>query len=262
MATILGSGVCAARSWVLRRLGYECQLDLEASQARLQRLTKELVRANQALLLVTRDMEDVLEAERMRIARDIHDELGSTLTALQLELAGASDPRGQRKRRAGADLVDDAVHAVQRVSMGLKPKALDHQGLWQAVDARAQNFGRQARMPCQIDIPDDLPEPPEVVAMTVYRVFDEALTNVARHAHATAVRVHAELSSDSLMLEVIDNGRGIARDQLDRPSALGLANMRARARAVGGQVYVGRGERGGTVARLLLPRSILHAAAA
>jgi two-component system, NarL family, sensor histidine kinase UhpB len=144
--------------------------------------------------------------------------------------------------------------------MGLKPKALDHHGLWQAVDARAQDFGRMARMPCEIDLPDDLPEPTAVVAQTVYRVFDEALTNVARHAHATAVRVHAELSSNSLMLEVIDNGNGIAHDELNRPSALGLANMRARARAVGGQVYVGRGDRGGTVARLLLPRSILHAA--
>jgi signal transduction histidine kinase len=232
-------------------------------QLQLHQRTGELASSTAAMRRMSRNLDQMREAERIHIARELHDGLGATLTALELELAGSADSPARtlpvRQRRAGANLVDEAMDVVQRIIDKMRPSALDRHGLWEAMRWKAQQYEKSTQIECRIEIPEDLLQPPDDVAIAIFRVFEESLTNVARHADARSVQVCVRQTPEGLDIEVVDDGCGIRAEQLRGVRSFGLMGMHERASGVGGKLHIGRGSHGGTVTRLQLPPSSLHA---
>lgn len=234
----------------------------EDLERRVIERTAELNRTTEQLRQLSAHIEGVREAERTRIAREIHDELGSVLVALKMDLGWLerklSDlPELKAKAAAMARLVDTAVVDVGRIITDLRPSILDHQGLWAALEWHLQEFSESTGLRAHWDLRlvPGTPDPPDALATAVYRMFQEILNNAARHANATAIEVTVTANLDSLSLDVRDNGRGITMEQLWRANAHGVLGMKERARHFGGTFEIGPAEEGGTQVRVRLPFS-------
>jgi len=193
------------------------------------------------------------EAERSRIARELHDEVGQALTAVLLQLARASEtaPADLRERlRAAQEAARSGLAEVGRVVRRLRPEALDDLGLQSALTALGAGVARQAGIAVHRRIGADLPAMSPEAELVVYRVAQEALTNVARHSGARQAWLSLERGERALVLEVADDGRGVAAAE---PGAGGIRGMRERALLVDGELEVGAREGGGTRVRLEVP---------
>jgi two-component system sensor histidine kinase UhpB len=179
------------------------------------------------------------EAERARIGRELHDEVGQALTGVALELrAGELEAAGEALRAASA--------GVREIMQGLRPEALEDFGLRGGLVALASGSAVRVRRELAVELPELAPE----TELVVYRVVQEALTNVARHAEAREVVLTARASGSGLLVEIADDGRG----RRGAPPGTGLAGMRERALLAGGTLTVSDGEGGvGTVVRLEVP---------
>jgi signal transduction histidine kinase len=209
------------------------------------------------LRALTARIEAAREEERTRIAREIHDEVGQALTALQLDLGWmrrTPDPGYlTAKIDEMARLLTNTQDALGRLAAGLRPPVLDQLGLGSAVRALAQDFALRTGIPHHIDIDEDGTELDHHLATSAYRIVQEALTNVARHAQPTRVDIVVRITADELRVEVRDNGRGITAEELaDRPS-LGLLGMQERARSWGGEVVISGSSGRGTTVRVTIP---------
>jgi signal transduction histidine kinase len=155
-------------------------------------------------------------------------------------------------------LIERAVENVGRIITDLRPSILDHQGLWAALEWQAQEFSESTEISCRwrMTIDPDAPTPDGPMAIAVFRIFQEMLSNVARHARATILNVRLEANADSLRLEVADNGQGVSESRLTHPRSYGVLGMRERAGHFGGQVdFESVGGRGTTV-RLSMPIAV------
>jgi PAS domain S-box-containing protein len=205
--------------------------------------------------------QTVREAERKRIASNIHDDLGQQLTVLKLELfhiqkklsRKSVGPEEIPSLQSAIDLVNSTMESLRRIGAELRPSALDHLGLADAIEWQLQQFQSHTRIRCSITRTEEqLPLEPER-AIEVFRVFEEILANVARHAHANAVEVDIKRDRGNLIVEVHDNGKGITKKQIADPGSLGLLGMRERARRLAGELSV-QGVRGkGTRVSLRVP---------
>jgi signal transduction histidine kinase len=212
---------------------------------------EEVLRSRARLAELTDHIEQVKEQERTRIAREIHDDLGGNLTAIKMALAmlAARLPQDQQLRDKAAyldDLVDRTIDAVHRISLDLRPSTLDL-GLVAALEWQAREFERQAGVGCvfrsaarEIDLDPDH-------ASALFRIFQEALTNIAKHAGATRVLVTLRRQRHQLLLTICDNGRGIAPSDRLKPHSFGLRGMSERARALGGTLTLSEAPGGGTM---------------
>ena len=210
-------------------------------------------------------LEVVREEERARIARELHDELGVGLTCLKIDLSrvnamvGEGDDSKLRRKvgekiRAMVEQIDGTIKAVQRIVSELRPSVLDDLGLVAAIEWQCQNFQRLTGIDCTCaTTAEDIEMEPER-ATAVFRICQEALTNVTRHARATAVRVSLKEEGGSLLLSVSDNGKGIADHSIRDPQSFGLIGMRERAALLGGEVTITRGPEHGTTITMRLPR--------
>jgi PAS domain S-box-containing protein len=217
------------------------------------------------LRTLSRRMEGIREEERTRIARELHDELGVGLTCLKIDLSRLGNLVGEKlasRERAVADerirsmkeQVDATIASVQRIVAELRPGVLDDLGLVAAIEWQCRDFQRRTGIGCRCSFShEDLKLEPEQ-ATAVFRICQEALTNVARHAGATSVLVELEEQEDTIRLVVSDNGRGIAEDRLSHPRSFGLQGMRERAGLLGGDLMIQPGADGGTTIALRLPR--------
>jgi two-component system sensor histidine kinase UhpB len=195
------------------------------------------------------------EEERARIARELHDEIGQTLTAIALE---AERAREQHPQNGGARIdewAERALDQLRRIGRELRPEALDDLGLVNALIALCTRVSDQSGLEVERHFENArLPEHPEELDLVVYRVAQESLTNIARHADASRVEIALQPGPDSVVLRVIDDGRGIPTPD---PFALnghgGLRGMRERALLVGGALAVKRGSEGGVEVRLEVP---------
>lgn len=195
------------------------------------------------------------ERERTRVAREIHDVLGQALTALQMEVALLLQHRRADKGRGQKllQLIDVTVESVQRLVADLRPSQLDDLGLRAAIEWAIGEFQERWRIPCERQLPsEDLPLTSDQ-STVIFRILQEALTNVARHAEANRVEIHLARRAGFIRLDVADNGRGIAEGSLSSPNSLGLIGMRERAVALGGRVEVRSNPAKGTRLTLLLP---------
>jgi PAS domain S-box-containing protein len=219
----------------------------------------------QAAQGMTAYLDKAREEERTRIARELHDDLGGTMTGVRMHLrmalsgGGAAQPEVREQLEHAIELADNATQSVHRIISDLRPSVLDHLGVWAAIDWLAEQWQARTGVRCKVDI-DDVVRGYTLGgerATSVFRIVQESLTNVARHAAATRVDVYARLDRTTLNLEIRDDGKGITQDQLLSLDSPGLLGMHERARRLGGELSV-RGEPGaGTrvLLRLLLMRS-------
>lgn len=213
----------------------------------------------------------VREEERTRIAREVHDELGSLLVALKMDVnwldkrlseqqdraaAAAQDMRERMRAKCQnmSRLIENAVGNVGRIITDLRPSILDHQGLWAALEWQAHDFVQSAELALDWELqappPPELPEPQ---AMAVFRIFQEMLSNVGRHARASRVQVRIGCEDGSLRVAVADDGVGAAPAALDAPTAYGVMGMRERAGHFGGHVTIVSAPGQGAAFTLVLP---------
>lgn len=223
----------------------------------------EDARLNDALRQLSARAEAAREEERARIARELHDELGQLLTGLKIDITWLAheltrDPDRPtndvvNKLQAMAGLVELSMKTIQQIVSRLRPAVLDHFGLIEALQWEAATFEQRTGIRCRVSGRAHS-ELAHERATGVFRIFQEALTNVARHAHAGAVRIAVRETSRDLVLEIRDNGRGITAAEAQSPRSMGLLGMRERARLLGGELTVA-GTRGrGTRIALKVPR--------
>jgi len=227
------------------------------------RHTEAALRASQAQLsALAGRLDAALEEERARIAADLHDELGQLLTGLKMDLramerrleAMPPGPDGVallEQAMDASELASRAISTVQEIAAELRPGVLERLGLEAALEQEARQFARRSGVACRLESSGLLPPLSAEVAMALYRIAVEALTNVARHAEATRATLRLEVEGEAAALRVTDDGRGIDLARLG--SALGLTSMRQRAERLGGAVRVEPGAAGGTVVSARLP---------
>jgi PAS domain S-box-containing protein len=218
---------------------------------------RERQRAFQELQALNARLQSVREEERTSLARELHDRLGQTLTAIRIDLASLKTLPGReeywRRIDAVSGLVEETIQTVRRISTELRPGILDDLGLVATIEWAAKEFQARTGIKCQVALPEVNPAIDAERSTVLFRIFQEALTNVARHAGATRVTVGVSQDREYLSLEVCDNGRGIAPEQLSASSSLGILGMRERALLVGGEFTISGASGGGTTVRVRIP---------
>jgi PAS domain S-box-containing protein len=213
------------------------------------------VRNERLLRRLALELQSVREKERTAIAREIHDEFGQALTGLKMELAWLRDHVSDDETRARAasmtELVEQTLDSSRRLASDLRPPVLDDLGLEAAIESHAREFAARSGVECDLDL-----EAGEIALdpdrdTAVFRILQEALTNVARHADAKHVTVRTARENGTLLLEVTDDGEGI--DKESSAAGLGIVGMRERAGALGGTLQVKAADDGGTVVAVRVP---------
>ena len=220
---------------------------LEAANAKLQRSQEHLRRLSSHL-------QNAREAEQMRIAREIHDELGQQLTALKMDAAwlrrrlDGEQPQLQAKVDSMADLIDTTVQTVRKITQELRPGILDDLGLLPALEWQLQDFQKHTGLAGSFVTELEHIDLDTHAATAVFRIFQETLTNVVRHAQARRVDVSLTEANNCLVLQVRDDGQGITEQELAKPKSFGLLGMRERVYLLGGEIsIVGTAGQGTTV---------------
>jgi PAS domain S-box-containing protein len=224
----------------------------------------ELKNSRQQLRALTLHMQSVREEESKRIAREIHDELGSALTGLKwdmelmeqtlLELEDVRLRRTLEKAiKASISLIDETTNTVRRISSELRPGVLDDLGLVEAIEWQMQQFQSRTGIHCHCDSSDLLTDLSGQQSTVIFRIFQEILTNVLRHAQASCINIHLKEEGEEVILRVEDNGLGITESEQSNPRSLGLLGMRERAYSVGGDVYISGEKSKGTTVTVRIP---------
>ena len=224
-------------------------------------LTEQRLRASEEnLRALAGHLQSVREEERIHIARDIHDELGQALTGLKFDLNSfaksfeADTPAVRaEKQKALGHAIDRIINSVRRISSGLRPEVLDEIGLAAAFDWQAREFQRRTGIRCHVNIAAGFSDPDKERSTALFRIFQELLTNVARHANATRVNVSLADVGNALALTVEDNGRGIRENEITGSRSLGFLGLRERVLAFGGTIDVKGDEGKGTKISVSIP---------
>jgi PAS domain S-box-containing protein len=227
----------------------------------LKRSQDELHRTNEGLRQLSVHAESVREAERTRIAREIHDELAGTLTGIKMDLSSANDQikndlGGLEARIAkSVRLVDNAVHTTRRIINDLRPSLLDNLGVWAAIEWQAHQAANDGSIECTValegDVADTELSPDRATAL--FRIVQESLSNVRRHAAASHVQVRARRANGFVAVDVVDDGKGIDEHDLDKAGHWGVLGMHERARAHGGSVTITGAPGRGTTVSVKMP---------
>jgi PAS domain S-box-containing protein len=220
--------------------------------------TERLARLTEQLRELSTRLQSVREEERTHISRVIHDELGQSLTGLKMDLAwlqshlDPQQPALLAKMQTMSRLIDTSVQTVRRISTELRPAILDL-GLVPTIEWQLQEFQTRTGIESKlISAPEETTLDPDG-STTVFRILQEILTNVVRHAEATQVEVELEETTTFLTLQVRDNGRGITESEIDSPKSIGLLGMQERARLRGGEVHLHGSPGRGTTVIVRLP---------
>jgi PAS domain S-box-containing protein len=219
----------------------------------------ELKESRERLRSLTKYLQKIREQERASLSRELHDELGQVLTGMKMDirwierrLPEESTPILERLRSTIV-LIDDAIRSVQRISMALRPPALDDFGLSEAIKLVITNFEKKARFTCTfVSMPQRIVLNREI-STEVFRICQEALTNIARHAEAKNVTVLLRNTGDKLIMQVRDDGRGITKKEITDRASIGLIGMRERAYAIEGDVTIMGLKGKGTIVTLSVP---------
>ena len=224
-----------------------------------KRAEKELRSSREQLRSLSTHLQCVSEQERTNIAREIHDDLGQTLTALKMDLSWLDKrlPKDQEilseKTKSMSKLIDMTIRTVQRVSTELRPGLLDDLGLAAAMEWQAEEFQNRTGIECKLTL-----DPENIIldqdrSTAIFRIFQETLTNVARHANATRVKVSLKEKAGKLEMKVRDDGKGITEKQISDPKSFGLMGIRERANFWGGEVTINGIRDKGTTVTVSIP---------
>lgn len=250
----------------VRSSGEEFPVDASISQLQtphgklytvIMRDVTERVRAQQELASFAAAASALREQEKTRVARELHDELAQSLTALKMDtiwLRERLQPGSEKLAKLDVMLamIDDSVAATRRIAADLRPLLLDDLGLVPAIEWLVQNFTQRHGVPCELDLDEDL-ELGEPYATAVFRIVQESLVNVAKHAQASQVRVSLLLADGEITLSVQDNGKGFVPDGPRKPESLGLAGISERVQLVKGRLAVSSAPGGGTTVVVRIP---------
>jgi signal transduction histidine kinase len=213
---------------------------MKQESSKRKRVEEELKNALKNIRSLTAKMELIREEERMQVARQIHDELGQLLTGFRLDLSWLAKNQKAilEKSKSMLKLSDTTLESVQRISSELRPGLLDELGLSKAIDWQAQDFQSRCGIKCNLSLELDDQDIDRNLSTAVFRIFQEAITNVARHSHATRMSIKLREEEGDLILTITDNGRGIEEDEKTSPKSLGLVGIRERAQAFEGKIEI------------------------
>lgn len=225
---------------------------------------EEISNSREQLQALSLRQQTLREEERKRIALEIHDELGQALTGIKIEthflkrkIDEIDNPLKSAEAGEKAEdllhLIDATIHTVRRIATELRPPILDDLGLVAAIEWQSQEFGRLTGISCLLSVNvEDIELEPET-ATAVFRIFQETLTNITRHAEANTITINLKKLNQKLTLRVEDDGKGMNADGSATNDSLGILGMRERARLIGGELEVFNGTENGTVVLLTAP---------
>ena len=263
-------GFTAEDQSILLALAPVASIAIQNALAFQQRLSDlvELNEASQQLQALAANLESAREQERTRIAGDLHDELGQALTAMKFDLAWLSERLVKNdltlaaKAKAITEQMDLMIKTVRRISTELRPGMLDDLGLAASIEWLAKSFEKDKGIGCSVTVEGHLPwetAVPAPLALAVYRVFQEALTNIVRHSEARTVDVSLILGDQELVLQVHDDGRGISHHEIHGRKTLGLLGMKERVHRLGGTITFLGSAAEGTMVTVTFPLGKAHA---
>jgi signal transduction histidine kinase len=227
-----------------------------------QKLMDQAQQYQDKLHHLTAHLQSIREDERTRIAREIHDDLGQSLTALKIDLSwlkkriGSTKNEIHMKLKAMSAITDHLLQSVKRISTELRPGLLDDLGLAAAMEWQANEFSERTGIQCNLMFKPKEIEVEEPLVTPLFRIFQEALTNTARHAGATKVNVELESIDDSVELTITDNGRGITDKEINDPKAFGIMGIRERTSHLGGRLDIKGNRKIGTTISVRLPHQM------
>jgi two-component system sensor histidine kinase UhpB len=220
---------------------------------------KKIKETGERLRNLALHLQNIREEERTMIAREIHDELGQMLTFLkiQINLIGKKLNDDQQvlkeKIESSLKLIDDSINSIQKITEKLRPNVLDELGIAAAIDWQAKDFSERTGIGCICDLSNEEPILDKEKSTAIFRIFQEALTNVARHSNANKVFVNLKEFKENLILEIKDNGKGITQSQINDPKSMGILGMKERAILFGGSLQIKSSMNSGTTVRVELP---------
>jgi two-component system sensor histidine kinase UhpB len=211
-------------------------------------------------------LQSAREGERTSVAREVHDGLGQILTAIKLNLDWIERRIEDRENDPSfnpmlerivdsVEMTDKAIETVQRIATDLRPDSLDTLGLADALKQEAERFQKRTEISCELQLPAEPLDLPPEACTAIFRILQEALTNVARHAKAGVTRIALQAGQEKVTLQIEDNGCGIKSDAMVNPRSLGLLGMRERAAVLGGELAIAPITPSGTRVTLNLPRT-------
>ena len=241
-----------------------CAKLIEAYESNKQRKQAEedLKESREQLRKLYAHLQSAREEERTRIAREFHDEFGTIMTALKIDISWLQKklPGKQNilidKTRKSLDLINSAIKTVQRISSDLRPLILDHLGLAEAIEWQLREFGNRTGITCTHFINITGIKLNRELSIAVFRIIQEAFTNIARHAKATKVDVSLKEKDNFLILEVSDDGKGITHKQLSNTKSFGLHGIRERVQYLGGDFKIKGVRNKGTSLSVMIPLSL------
>jgi len=231
----------------------------EELEVKIQDRTEKLIESREQLRNLLIHLQSVREEERAHIAREIHDEFGTILTALKIDLSWLEkkftveqEPLKEKTRKS-LDLINSAIKTVQKISSQLRPGILDHLGLASAIEWEVKEFGNRTGVKWDLSIDMGERSLDRDMSTTIFRILQETLTNIVRHAEATWVSVSLNENGSCLMLQVKDNGKGITEEELADPRSYGLMGMRERVQSWHGSIMISGMENKGTTVTVSIP---------
>jgi PAS domain S-box-containing protein len=243
------------RTAVLSRVNQELRTEI----AEREHAEEQLKGSLEQLRALAARLQSVREEERTSVAREIHDELGQACTAIKMDLAliGRWLAKNQTRLRAkvgsAVELVDNMIVTLRRIGSELRPRTLDDLGLPAALESQAQEFESRTRIHCSVTLPDEPLALDVDTSVAIFRIFQESLTNVARHAHASRVEARLKAENDQIVFQVFDNGRGFDPQEAKARKSLGIVGMQERALILKGGLKI-EGVRGaGSTVTLTIP---------
>ncbi|HKE92865.1 MAG TPA: CHASE3 domain-containing protein [Povalibacter sp.] len=258
--TVLTVGVLIGLQVLLRRY---VAARVRAEGALLQaneHLNRQVEERTAELSELSQHLIRVSEEEKARIARELHDTLGSNLTAINMDLNWINKrlppdhPELRERLQRSLQMLADTVELKHEVIEGLRPSHLDNLGLAYAMQSHCREFTRRSGVPCEVEVAEDFDDLDPAWSIALYRIAQESLTNVTRHAGAKSVRVQLERDPGGIRLRIIDDGVGMPPGATSRPASHGLIGMRERMRQVGGVVRFGPDSTArGTVVEAFIP---------
>ncbi|HPR46437.1 MAG TPA: response regulator [Spirochaetota bacterium] len=219
----------------------------------------ELIKSREELRSLSDYLLTLRETERTNIAREIHDVLGQSLTALKMDLFWIAKrlDKGEKelleKTGTMSDLINGIIETVRRISSDLRPGILDDLGLFPAIEWQSDEFSKRTGIECSVDCNINGMDIDEKISVALFRIFQESLTNIMRHAQATKVNISLKHFNNTLELSVNDNGRGIRQEEIRNSRSFGLIGIRERAFSCGGDVVISGGTPGGTEVKVTIP---------
>lgn len=235
----------------------------KATEEEKNRFASELKKSHEELRLLVNRHQISIEEERIKIARDLHDELGQVLNSLKIDIAMlrkrltsgkvVSEQAISEEFNSINKTIDKIAASAKQISAGLRPEALDDLGIFEAIQWQLVEFEKRNKITCQLYLPNDQVELTKELSIALFRIVQEALTNVARHSLADLVQIYIDIRDDVLFLEILDNGKGIDDEKIRSSKSLGIIGLRERVQLLHGQFFIGKAKGSGTKVSIMIP---------